>query len=267
MLLLNRVAIITGGSKGVGKGVALKFAKEGCDVVIADVSMKEANETLNEIKEIGRDGLAIKCDITDSHNVHDMVKQTISKFGKIDILVNNAGGIVGPGATARMSVATLAEEDWNRIIALNLTGGFLVSKEVVPYMKEKKYGKIIHLSSLGAIHPPSPHPHYHSAKAGVLGLTYDMACELGPHNIFVNAIIPGPIRTPFYDEILAAKTDEEKEGFFKFLGSLSPLGRVGVPEDVAGAALFLASELSSYVTGAVIPVSGGMPLQPTPSDH
>ena len=267
MLHENRVSIITGVAKGMGKGIALKFAKEGCYVVIADVSMKEANETLAEVKAIGRDGLAIKCDITDSNNIREMVNQVISKFGKIDILVNNAGGIVGPGATSRMSVGTLPEEDWERILKINLTGGFLVSKEVVPYMKEKKYGKIIHLSSLGAIHPPSPHPHYHSAKAGVLGLTYDMACELGIHNIHVNAIMPGPIRTPFYDEILREKTDEEKEGFFKFLGSLAPLQRVGTPEDIAGTALYLASELSSYVTGAVIPVSGGMPLQPTPSDH
>lgn len=263
MLLFNRVAIITGGAKGMGKAMALKFAKEGCDIVIADISIEEADKTLSEIKEMGREGLAIECDVTNSMKVRDMVNQVISKFGKIDILVNNAGSIVEPGTASIRSVVTLSEEDWDRGISINLKGVFLCSKEVVPHMKEQKYGRIINFSSLGAISPPAPHPHYHAAKAGVLGLTYDMACELGAHNISVNAIMPGPIRTPFFDRILESKTDEEKDAFFAQLGKMAPLQRVGLPEDIAGPALFLASELSSFITGAVIPVTGGLPLQPS----
>lgn len=259
MLLSNRVAIITGGAKGIGRGTALKFAEEGCDIAIADVSLEEADQILDEIRKMGREGLVIKCDVTDGIQVRAMVKEVISKFGKVDILVNNAGNIVGSPSN---SVATLAEEDWDKVVSLNLKSAFLCSKEVVPYMKEKKDGKIINLSSLGAIHPPKVSPHYNAAKAGILGLTYDMASELGPHNIRVNAILPGPIRTSFYDRTLMSKTEEEIDAFFEVLGKLAPLQRVGVPSDIAGVALFLASELSAYVTGAAIPVSGGMPLKP-----
>ncbi|MDA8235052.1 MAG: SDR family NAD(P)-dependent oxidoreductase [Clostridia bacterium] len=263
MLLKDRVAIITGGAKGMGRGMALKFAQEGCDVVIADINMQAANETLEEVKKIGRDGLVIKCDISNRDEVREMVNQTISKFKKIDILVNGAGGIIDSLGPVKKSVATLPQNAWDRVISINLTGTFYCCQEVVPYMKEQKYGKIINLSSLGAIHAaPVPQPHYHAAKAGIHGLTYDMACELGRYNIGVNVLMPGPIRTPFYDELLAGKSEEEVEGFFKMLGGLAPLQRVGTPEDIAGAALFLASDLSAYVTGAVIPVTGGMPLQP-----
>ena len=260
MLLTNRVAIITGGAKGIGRGTALKFAEEGCDIAIADVSLEEANQTLAEVRKRGREGLVIKCDVTDSNQVRSMVSEVINKFGKVDILVNNAGNIVG---TPTNSVATLLEEDWDKVVDLNLKSAFLFSKEVVPHMKEKRDGKIINLSSIGAIHPPKVAPHYNAAKAGILGLTYDMACELGPFNIRVNAILPGPIRTSFYDRSLQSKTVEEIEAFFERLGKIAPLQRVGVPEDIAGAALFLASDLSSYVTGAAIPVTGGIPLQPS----
>jgi len=259
MLLLNRVAIITGGSTGMGKGIALKFAEEGCNIAIADVNANEANKTINEVIAKGREGLFIKCDITNSSEVKNMVNEVINKFGKIDILVNNAGGIMG---VKNNSVATILEDEWDNVVAVNLKGAFLCSKEVVPYMKEKRDGKIVNISSLGAVHPPAPKPHYHSAKAGILGLTYDMACELGASNIRVNAIMPGPIRTPFYDALSKSMTEEELEALFQNLGNSAPLKRMGTPEDIAGAALFLASELSSYVTGAVLPVSGGLPLQP-----
>ena len=192
-----------------------------------------------------------------------MVDATLAAFGKIDILVNNAGAVVGAqGKPTNISV--LSEDAWDKVIDLNLKGVFLCSREVVPHMKANGYGKIVNISSLGAISPPSPHPHYHAAKAGVLGLTYDMAAELGPHNIYVNAIMPGPIRTPFFDEIVEGKTPKRPTRFFKWLGDLAPLGRMGEPEDIAKAVLFLASDLSSYVTGVVLPVTGGLPL---PAQH
>jgi NAD(P)-dependent dehydrogenase (short-subunit alcohol dehydrogenase family) len=185
------------------------------------------------------------------------VAATVAAFGRLDILVNNAGAVVGAhGKPTNLSV--LSEDAWDRVVDLNLKGVFLCSKEAVPHMKAGGYGKIVNLSSLGAISPPSPHPHYHAAKAGVLGLTYDMAAELGPHNIYVNAIMPGPIRTSFYDEAFGSMTPEQAEGLFGMLAKEVPLGRVGTPEDIAGAVLFLASDLSSFVTGVAFPVAGGL---------
>jgi NAD(P)-dependent dehydrogenase (short-subunit alcohol dehydrogenase family) len=259
MFLEDQVAIVTGGAKGMGRAICERFAKEGAKVTIADISMPEAEQTLEAIEAAGGQAMVVKCDVTSSEQVKDMVDATVAAFGKVDVLVNNAGAVVGAhGKPTNLEV--LSEDAWDRVIDLNLKGVFLCSRAVVPYMKTNGYGKIVNISSLGAISPPSPHPHYHAAKAGVLGLTYDMAAELGPHGIYVNAIMPGPIRTPFFDEIVEGKTTEEAEGFFTWLGNQAPLGRMGEPEDIAKAVLFFASDLSSYVTGAVLPVSGGLPL-------
>ena len=263
MLLKGRVAIVTGGAKGMGRAIAERFATEGAKVTVADIDMPGAEETLRLVRTAGGQGLAVKCDVTSADQVKAMTDATVAAFGRLDILVNNAGAVVGAhGKPTNLTV--LSEEAWDRVVDLNLKGVFLCSKEAVPHMKTNGYGKIINLSSLGAISPPSPHPHYHAAKAGVLGLTYDMAAELGPHNIYVNAIMPGPIRTPFFDEIVEGKSVEEAETFFAMIGSQAPLGRMGEPDEIAKAALFLASDMSSYVTGAVLPVSGGLPL---PSQH
>ena len=171
MLLSNRVTIITGGATGIGRSIAIKFAEEGCDIAIADIKMREANETLNQVKIKGREGFAIECDITDSKQVHDTVNQVIKKFGKVDILVNNAGGTGEVKSPDIRGIANITEEEWDRVVAVNLKGAFLFCKEVVPYMKERKYGKIINFSSLGWIDPPANSPHYHAAKAGIVGMT------------------------------------------------------------------------------------------------
>jgi 3-oxoacyl-[acyl-carrier protein] reductase len=193
MLLANRVAIVTGGAKGIGRGIALKFAEEGCSVAVADVNLEAANDTLAEINKKGREGLAIKCDATNGEQVRDMVGKVISKFKTIDILVNNAGGL-----PSRFPIEEMPDEEWDKVIALNMRSGFLFCKAVIPQMKTKKYGRIINISSLGATSPPSSNVHYHSGKAGVLGMTVDLAQYLAPSNITVNAIIPGPIRTDFW---------------------------------------------------------------------
>jgi 3-oxoacyl-[acyl-carrier protein] reductase len=157
----------------------------------------------------------------------------------------------------------LSEELWDKVVDLNLKSVFLFCKAVVPHMKEKKYGKIINISSVGAINPPKHSIHYNSAKAGVLGFTWDLAFTVAPFNVNVNVIVPGLIQTPFYNGIagLTTASEKQKEAFFNTLAQMIPMKRIGTPEDIAGAALFLASELSAYVTGTSLLVSGGMPLQ------
>jgi NAD(P)-dependent dehydrogenase (short-subunit alcohol dehydrogenase family) len=255
MLLKNKVAIVTGGAKGMGRAIALKFAEEGCDVVVNALHIEGVKKVVDEIKTLGRKSLAVKADISKSAEVNDMVAQTIKKFGKIDILVNNAGGVGVKGGDS----ATASEEDWDRILDVNLKGPFLCCIAVIPYMKKRRYGKIINLSSMGAVHPAVSVLHYHSAKAGVLGLTTNLAFELAPYSIYVNAIVPGPIETPFWDSL--QPPGPERDAFFAALCKKEvPLGRMGKPEDVAGPALFLASGMSDYVTGQVLYVAGGQPL-------
>jgi 3-oxoacyl-[acyl-carrier protein] reductase len=262
MLLENRVAIVTGGAKGIGRGIALKFAAEGCDVVVNARHIESARDVASEIKASGRRALAIKADVSRSDEVAAMVARTIKEFGKIDILVNNAGGT---GLAADSAIEDTSEEDWDRIVDINLKGQFLCCRAVVPYMKKNKYGKIINVSSMGAIQPPAPIVHYHAAKGGVLSMTRNLAFELAPFNITVNAILPGPIKSEFFTGMLAAMSKKEGEAFFRMLGKRVPLGRMGTPEEVAGVALFLASELSSYVTGDAINCGGGLPLSPRDS--
>ena len=262
MLLSSKVAIVTGAAGGIGRGIAVRFAAEGCDVVVADINLAGANETLDEIKKLGREGLALQADVTKSAQVQDMVDKVIEKFGRIDILVNNAGTLFTIADHDKKSIADIPEDQWDKLVEINLKGCFLCCKIVAPYMKEKKYGKIVNFSSLGAIHPPAVCPHYNAAKAGIMGLTLDIAAELGPYNITVNSIMPGPIRTPFYDPLLGAMSEEERNARFAGMSSGVPLQRMGTPEDIAGAALFLSSELSSYVTGVNLLVAGGLPLSP-----
>ena len=253
MLLEDRVAIVTGGAKGIGRGIALMFAKEGCHVAIADIDVKQADKTLAEINGTGKEGIAIQCNATNSQQVSDLVNKVAGKWGKIDILVNNAGGLPSTAPVDEMS-----EKEWDEVIALNMKSTFLGCKYVVPHMKARKSGSIINISSLGATSPPTSNVHYHSGKAGVLGTTIDLAVGLALYKIRVNAIIPGPIRTAFFGERL------NDDAFFVELGKTVPLGRVGTPEDIAGAALFLASDLSSFITGEFINVTGGLPLSPPP---
>jgi 3-oxoacyl-[acyl-carrier protein] reductase len=255
MLLENKVAIVTGGAKGIGRGIALKFAEEGCSIIIADIDMQEANNTLKKVLEFGRGGLAVQCDVTDSQQVENIADLVIARFGKIDILVNNAGGM-----SSSLPIEELDEELWGRVIDLNLKSNFLFCKAVVPYMKAKRFGKIINISSIGAVNPPKHSIHYNSAKAGVLGFTLDLAYALAPFNINVNVIVPGLIKTDFYNGVAGLSSDQQKEQFFNMLGNTVPLHRIGTPEDIAGGALYLASELSSYVTGTSLPITGGLPL-------
>jgi 3-oxoacyl-[acyl-carrier protein] reductase len=254
MLLENRVAVITGSANGMGKATALKFASEGCDIAVVDLKLDEAQKVAGKIKSIGRRAVAIKADISVSKDIKSMVEQAFQTFGKIDILINNAGAAGGG------SLENSDENEWDQVLALNLKGAFLACKAAVPHMKKQGYGKIINISSMGALRPSVSVLAYHSAKAGIIGLTRNLAFELAPFNIYVNCIVPGPIDTPFWDPLSKGMSMEQKKTFFAALGKKEvPLGRMGAPEEIAGPALFFASELSSYVTGQILCVAGGQP--------
>ena len=252
MLLKDRVAIVTGGAHGMGRSIAAKFAEEGCSITVADILEEEAQQTADTVKEKGQEAIAVKFDQTDANQVKNMVDKTIEKFGKIDILVNTAGVGCPPSP-----IDEYPEDEWYKNININLTGPFLCSKYVVPQMKEKKYGSIINFSSIIAITPMPGGGPYAAAKSGLIGLTYTLSAELAPFNIRVNIILPGPTKTQFYDQNFPPSAD--KDAFFNGIGKSIPLGRVGEPEDFAGVSLFLASELSSYVTGSRVLVAGGAP--------
>jgi NAD(P)-dependent dehydrogenase (short-subunit alcohol dehydrogenase family) len=253
MLLENRVALITGSASGMGRAMALVFAREGCDIIATDLNIKGAREVAGQVQALGRRSLAVEADISDSAAVSAMVAQAIKKFGKIDILINNAGRVGGGDITA-------SGADWDRTIDVNLKSHFLVTKAVVPHMKKKKYGKIVFISSMGAVHPSVSVLAYHAAKAGVIGLTLNLAFELAPHHIYVNCIAPGPIETPFWNSLLAGMSKKEKDAMYQELAQQEvPLGRVGQAEDIAGPALFFSSPLSDYVTGQLLCVAGGQP--------
>jgi NAD(P)-dependent dehydrogenase (short-subunit alcohol dehydrogenase family) len=241
----------------MGRSIAETFAREGCNLIINDLYIDPAQKVAEEIKSLGREALAIKADIGNSAEVTKMIETAADKFGRIDILVNCAGGV--SGTEGRGNSDNITEDEWDSVVNLNLKGPFLVTMGVLPYMKNNRYGKIIFISSMGAVNPCVSVIHYHAAKAGVIGLMTNLAFELAPRNIFVNAILPGPVETTFWDALIPP--GQEREALFKAIAKKEiPIERIGKPEDIAGPALFLASGLSDYITGQVINAAGGQPL-------
>jgi len=258
MLLKGKTAIITGGAKGMGRGMAEKFAEEGCNVAIIDIAIDDANKVAAAInKKKGGKAIAIKCDVTSGQQVADTVAKVAKQFKKIDILVNNAGAIA-----KHIPIEDMSEEIWDKVMALNLKSHFLFCKYVVPYMKKARYGKIIGLSSIGAVQPPAHEINYNTAKGAVISFTTDLANALAQYNINVNCILPGPVKTSFYDTTIGAMPAAQQEMAYVMMGKKTPLQRIGLPEDIAEAALFLASEMSSWITGQALYVAGGLPLLP-----
>lgn len=245
MRLKDRVAIITGGARGIGKKISQTFLKEGASVYIFDVNQEEGARTVCELQP-AYDGKVIffKVDITDEKSVEQSIEKIIEAEGRIDILVNNAG-ITRDNLILRMSL-----EDWKKVIDINLTGAFICSKHTVKYMVKNRSGKIINISSIVGVHGNAGQSNYSSSKAGIIGLTKTLARELAGRNILVNAIAPGYIET----EMTKKLSDKIKEKLMEQI----PTGRLGSVDDVAKTALFLASDDSNYITGTVINLDGGM---------
>jgi len=252
--LEGKVAIVTGSGRGIGQAIALSFAENGANVVVnCYTRVSEGIEVAREIEKLGRKSLFVKADISDSEQVNDMMRQVIKTFGRIDILVNNAGVNVGvTSEKGRVPIQDFSEAHWDRIIDVNLKGVFLCSKAAAQQMIKQGGGKIINISSVAGIVPLRLQSAYVAAKAGVTNLTRAIALELAPHNINVNVIAPGSILT----EGTKALFYSDREKTEKIL-SYIPLKRPGAPQDIANAALFLASEDSNYVTGSLIVVDGG----------
>lgn len=247
--LLNKISVITGAGDGMGRSIAKLFACEGAIVVINDINLDKAKETEKEIYEINKNYknkvLVVKADITNSDEVASMVREVKQKFGTIDILVNNAGILFST------RIEYISEEEWDMVVNVNLKGVFLCSKAVIQIMKEKKYGKILNMSSsAGKTVSTIGGAHYTASKAGVLGLSRAMAKELAPFNINVNAICPGLVDTDMVRDTIP------KGKIVQYAGSF-PIGRLSTPEEVADLALFLVSEKSSYIIGASIDINGG----------
>ncbi|MCG2790571.1 MAG: SDR family oxidoreductase [Actinomycetia bacterium] len=247
--LLNKVSIITGAGSGIGKAIAKIFAAEGAYVIINDIDLNKVLEIANEInsssnKNSVNKAFAIKADVTNSKEVDSMIKIVEEKFGTIDILVNSAGILF----TTRFEDIT--EEEWDKVINVNLKGTFICCKAVVPFMKKNKWGRIINISSLaGKTVSTSGGAHYTASKAGVLGLTRAIAKELVPFNINVNAVCPGSSNTEMTRKCVSKEKITEYE-------KINPLGRLCEPDEVANLVLFLASEKSSYIVGASIDING-----------
>ena len=264
--LKDKVALITGGASGIGRGIVKKFAEEGADIIIFDVFLQTPNEVErvksdieSEIKSFGRKILILHVDVTDSLKVEESVNNAIKEFGRIDILVNNAG-IMPP--TYLKPVLKMQEEHWKHVIDVNLNGVFYCSKHVAKHMikqkdrsnPEKIRGKIINMSSVEGKHGMELCGAYSATKFGVIGLTHVLARELVNKKILVNAICPGSVKTP----LMGPLADRVIEDIGAIIGMKPLINRSATPEDVANLALFLASEESNYITAQAINVCGGM---------
>lgn len=254
MRLKDRVAIITGAGSGLGRAAALLFAREGARVVAAASRAKDGEQTVRQIKEIGGDAVFVQVDVTRASDIENAVKMAIDTYGRLDIMFNNAGT---PG-TAKL-IADITEEEWNRVISVNLTGVFLGTKYAIPEMLKGGGGVIINTSSVAAVSPRRYAGAYSAAKAGVIQLTRVTALEYARKNIRVNCILPGPIDTPFFTKV--AGGDPEKMAAFKEkVRNEVPIGRFATPEEISRVALFLASDDASYITGAAFAADGGQLL-------
>lgn len=258
----SKTALITGGACSVGYGIASILAKHGANVVVADIDESAFDDINREITSLGNRCLTVYLDVTDGDGVHGIVKDVISTFGRIDILVNNAGVLAGPGWVDRDEST---DDDWEVTFKVNVRGIEWVSNATLPYMKERKYGKIINVASVAGRQATVINPPYAVSKAGVISLTRTMAMDLAPYNINVNAVCPSLIWTPMWSKLAQkwARIKPELHGltateiFDKMVAIRVPLNRPQTPEDVGNLVTFLASDLARNITGQAINVDGG----------
>jgi len=242
--LENRIAIVTGAGQGIGKAIALGMAREGAALVIADLNEANAGAVKGEIERVGGKASALYTDISNEESVRGMIDATLNEYGRVDILVNNAG--IFPTSP----VEAMQEEEWDRVIDTNLVGTFRCSKAVVPHLLTQRSGRIISLSSGRAFQGARHGAHYAASKAGIIGFSKSLALELAPYGITVNVICPGITDT-------AQPRGHQTEEQIYAQGQRIPLGRIGQPEDLAGPAVFLASDAGGFITGQTILANGG----------
>jgi 3-oxoacyl-[acyl-carrier protein] reductase len=241
----GRVAIITGGARGIGRAISERLASLGSDIVVADLRTEMAELTAKEIAEAsGRKTLAVSVNVADFNSAKDMVSKTLETFSHIDILVNNAG------ITRDTLILRMEENDWDTVLDVNLKGVFNCSKAVIRQMMKQHYGRIVNISSVSGQAGQVGQVNYSASKAGVIGFTKALAREVASRQITVNAIAPGFVPTALTNDL----ADDLKEAILK----MTPLGRMGQPEEVANAVAFLASQEASYITGQILAVDGGM---------
>lgn len=245
MELANKIALVTGASRGIGREIALELARNGSHVAITYINNeKKAQDLVEEIMSLGFKAIAIKADVSKTGEVEEMIKKVEEEFGTIDILVNNAG------VTKDNLLIRMKEDEWQEVMDVNLKGTFLCTKAVARMMMKKRYGKIINITSVVGITGNIGQGNYSASKAGIIGFTKSMARELASRGIRVNAVAPGFIETDMTDVL----KEDIKENMLKSI----PLGRFGTPKDIANAVVFLAGSKSDYITGQVINVNGGM---------
>lgn len=245
-MLEGKVALVTGAGRGIGRAIALCFARNGADVAISDIDAAGAEKTAEEIGNLGRRSMAIACDVTDPKACKDMIDRVVSEWSRLDILVNNAG------IRRDRLVLGMKDEDWDAVMAVNLKGAFYCTRAALRPMGKQRYGRIINIASIVGIMGNRGQANYAASKAGLIALTKTVAKEMASRGITANAIAPGFIRT----EMTETLPDDYKEAI---LGQI-PLGRMGTADEVANCALFLASDLAAYVTGHVLQVDGGMAM-------
>ena len=244
MNLMNKIAIVTGSGRGIGQAIAFKLAEAGATIVINDVAEAPANQTVEQIKAMGRQSIAVMADVSSSSDANRMVETVKSTFGRVDILVNNAG------ITRDQLLIRMTDEDWDKVLNIDLRSVFVCTRAVMRDMMKQRWGRIINISSIVGIAGNPGQANYASAKAGIIGFTRTMSKEVASRNVTVNAVAPGFIDTEMTQKLNEKQRNELKQHI--------PAGYLGSPRDVAEAVAFFASEEAKYITGQVLTVDGGM---------